>query len=370
MEQLLNEIQTKINYLQSKYDKDRENRLNNTEIVSENEWTNDDAFLLRDLLNVCKYLHTVCYNSVLDQIKQNDNSFVEIYCNAKKEAILNEIPKHRSKYILKELKEELKKLERVIENKERFIDSIKIYNTSFESVAQSISNGRSYALGEQLTKVYFDKNLNPSYKVVLEHLLSNNFENYNKLGNLNHIGYITMELNELSNMWEINNSIDNFLNNDLSNIKEENVYKEVSNYVSKLIKYRDYLKKYDVELPKNNGNYLKEVQDFLLKIKNNKVFENIIDELNIEYTNIKDQLPKEYLDIEYGFFGTVSGKPGVAYYFDSPNRIEEAENLKYIYEILARAKELEGKNLGNKIVVEAHGNIEHSIDEKISSRKI
>lgn len=129
-------------------------------------------------------------------------------------------------------------------------------------------------------------------------------ENYNKIGKISHNKYIIRDLNDLCDpnvIWEINNKIDNYLNNNLNNVNDESLFKEVSNYISRFIKYNEYLKEFDVQLPKNSNNYFIEVQNFLKAIKEKKVAETIIFDLTKQSTEIKDSLPKEYNDIEYVF---------------------------------------------------------------------
>ena len=371
MEQIITEIQSKIDYLKNKYI-NYENKIRNKEEILENEvWTIADVYLLNDLLNICKYLYTVSYNSVLEQIKENENSIIETYCNEKKEAILKEIPKHKSKYILEELRKDLEKLERIVENKDNFIDSKKQYVTSYENVVNSLSLLGSSAVSKQLINVYFNDSLNPSYKIVLNDLLNGNFENYNKLGKITQIKKINRDFSELCDpikMWEINNMIDNYFNNDLSNIKEDDLFKEVSAYISNFIKYNDLLKENGIDLPKSQGNYFKNVQSFLSNIKNNNIVEKVSNSLTADYNELKSNLPEEYNDIEYGFFGTSTGVPGVAYYYNSSKRFDEAQNVKYVCELLVSAKELEGKNLNQDIFDQVNQNIEQTIETKISNR--
>lgn len=373
MDKLLNDINAKIEYLQNKFKKTKDSIVNHSIISDDEKWTQEDAYFLSDLLEVSKYLYNICYNSVLEQMKKDDNSVVEKYCNEKKENISKEIYKHKSKYVLKELKEELTVLDRIISGKERFIDSNKKYNTNLETLANNLTKNRSTAVGEQMSHVYFDKELNPSYKVVLDDMLNGNFKNYNQLGVLNNIKTVLYDLEQLkSNMWEVNNLVDNILYNPINVNKDDNTFRKISQYVSSFIKYKEYLQKFGIEFPRNNlgDDYYKNVETFLKTVSEKDVISHIMNSQNELYDNIKQQLPKEYLDISYGFFGTSSGKPGVAYYFDEPGRLQEAKNMKYIYDVLKEAQLLEGKQISNEITNAVEQKVEHSVDEMTSRVRI
>jgi len=130
------------------------------------------------------------------------------------------------------------------------------------------------------------------------------------------------------------------------------------------------LKEYGVQLPTLEGNYFKNVQTFLVEIKDKNVFEKISDRLKDKLTEISDSLPQEYRNIQYGFFGTMNGIPGIAYYYSDSDRLDEAKNIKYICETLVKAKELEGKNLGVDIVEQVNQNIQELIDSRITHRNL
>lgn len=371
MEQVFSQIQTKVDYLQNKLSNYKSKRFSKDEMLASEKWTKTDADMLSDLLNISRFVQQKCYNAVLDDIKVNGDSIVEQYCELKKNAILNEMPKHKSKYILKEYREELENLDKVIANKNNFVESKKSHTTSYEAVGMSLKSGLSDSVRSQLNAVYLSDSLNPSYKVVLDDLLSGNLANYNKLGQINVNKKEMRELGELSSheaMWEINNKIDNHLYNSFSNINEQELFKEVSSYVSKFIKYSDDLKKHGISLPTVEGNYYNNVQKFLLQIKTTDVLNKIADEIKEESSQLKSELPKEYNDIEYGFFGTVSGTPGVAYYFNNPSKTEEAKNVKVLYEILGESKKLESKNLDSNIVEQVNQDLVSKIEGTVSPK--
>ncbi len=365
MEQAINKINELVEQLEKKANYYKENRFSE-DLKEEEKWTKEDTHYLEILRDVATFLHNNSFNMSLDMMKQ-DNSYFDKYCKEKYQNLVDEIPKHKSKHILKGIYNELERLKNIIYNKKEFLEQSKKQTISYETFALNLDSKQSNAVLRQLTKVYLGQS-NENEKIVLNDLLNGKDINYNKLGLISNNKKISREINELNEIIpDLNDDISNYLNNPLiEENKKSELFNKIAKNMSKFIPYKDYFKEVNVNLPERDSNidYVNNCNYFINNLISSNVFEKIFDIIDKENEQLVASLPQEYKNVSYGTFGT-NTEPGIYYYLDNTESLENIKRLSEIYKILEMAKKDTSLSINDEIIKETENNIENNVTNRI-----